>query len=74
MAEKIVSQKAELQAEIKVTREIKAVINPNGRGYSEDNVTKYLNDEVTKFTVKAATPQELRTKVDTILSTIDNEE
>jgi uncharacterized protein YaiI (UPF0178 family) len=74
MPEKIVSQKAELLAQVTVKRSIRAIINPNGRMYSEDNVTKYLNDEVTQFTVKAATPQELRIKVDVMLSTIDNEE
>lgn len=73
MAERIVSQKAELQAKVKVTREIKAVVNPNGRGYSEDNVTKYLNDEVLEITVKADTALALRTKVDIILSTIEEE-
>lgn len=73
MAERVVSQKAELQAEVHITRQIKAVINPNGRGYSEDNVTRYLNDEVLKVTVKAGTALELRTKVDIIMSTIDEE-
>lgn len=73
MAEKIVSQKAELQAEVHVVRKVRAVINPNGRGYDEDNVTKYLDHEVTKFSVKAGTAAELRTKVDVMLSTIDEE-
>ncbi len=73
MAERIVSQKAELQAEVKVTRQIKAVINPNGRGYSEDNVTKYLNNDVLTVTVKAANAVDLRTKVDIIMSTIEEE-
>lgn len=73
MENRVISQKAELVAEVTVNRSIRAVVNPNGRGYSEYNVTKYLNDEVSKFTVKAATHAELRTKVDTMLSTIDSE-
>jgi len=71
--EKVVSQKAELQAEIKVTRQIRAIINPNGRGYSADDVVKYLNDEVLTVTVKAGTPTELRQKVDVMLGTIEED-
>lgn len=72
MAEnKVVSEKSELQAHIKVTREIRAVVNPNGRGYAEDNVTKYLNDEVLEVTVKADTPSKLAHKVAVMLATIE---
>lgn len=73
MTEKVVSQKSEFQATIKVTREIRAVISPNDRNFMADNVIKYLNDEVLEITVKAATPAKLADKVGVIMGTIEED-
>ena len=71
--DKVVAEKSEYKAHIKVTREIRATINPNGRGYSEDNITRYLNDEVLEVTVKAADPEALTAKVEVMLGTIEED-
>lgn len=73
MSEKVVSKKSEFQATIEVTREVRAVINPNGRGYTEDNVVRYLNDGVLKVTIKAGTPEALAAKVAVVLGTIEED-
>jgi hypothetical protein len=74
MSEKVVSQRAEFQAEISVTRQIRAVISPNGRNYAEDNVTRYLNDGVISVTIKAGSAEKLAEKVSIVLGTIEEDE
>jgi hypothetical protein len=70
---KVVSQKTEFIAQIKVTRDIRAVINPNGRDYKSDNVIRYLNDEVMEVTVKAGSAAKLMEKVSVVLGTIEED-
>jgi len=73
MENKVISQKSEFQAEIKITREIRAVVNPNGRGYDADNVVRYLNDNVLEVTLKAGTPVKLAEKIQAVMATIEED-
>lgn len=69
-AAKLISQEVELTAEVRVIANIKAVINPNGRGYEADNFSKILNGEVLSFVVRAGNADDLAKKVSTFLNTL----
>lgn len=67
----IVDDSTVYEAEVKVLQKGKVVINPNGRGYKDDNVTRAVEDRVLHITVQAKTPTHLRQKVVAILQTLD---
>lgn len=73
VSEKVVSQQVHYKAVVHVVREGVVVINPNGRGYAEDNVERSVGTEVLSVTVRAATPEKLRLKVEQMLLTMDDE-
>lgn len=71
-AAKVVSSEMEYKAHIKVTLEGTVKINPNGRGYSEDDIHRRVEEDLATFTVKAPNSKRLREKVLTLLSTLDD--
>ena len=69
--DKLVDYTDEWTANIKVTRGQKVLVNPNGRGYSEDNRVVSEEGNVLSVTVRASDPEALSDKVGIILGTIE---
>lgn len=69
---KLVDNLDEWTATITVHRGQKVLINPNGRGYDDDN--KIITDQNTELevTVKATSPTKLAAKIAVIMDTLEN--
>lgn len=71
---KMVTESLVYTAKVKVYKEHVAVINPNGRGYDEDNVEKTVSNEVVEITVRAKTLNGLANKVAAIVAMGEDED
>ncbi|AEQ20970.1 hypothetical protein E3_0560 [Rhodococcus phage E3] len=58
-------------AEVKVSRKQSVLVNPNGRGYNEDNRIITGDTEVFAVTVRATNAEKLTAKVAAVLSVVE---
>lgn len=58
-------------AEVKVSRKQSILVNPNGRGYSEDNRIITGDTEVFAVTVRATSAEKLAAKVTAVLGVVE---
>lgn len=70
----IVSSTPRFTAKVIVTRHTVDVVNPNGRNYEADNITRNSSEELLHVTVVATDMESLRKKIATITETVEGSE
>lgn len=72
-ASKLIDYSDEWTANVQVSRARKILVNPNGRGYDEDNRVIDAEGVELEVTLRASDPEKLADKVAIVLGTVEKD-